>query len=259
MKRPSVKENLARKWVLIENFQTYVGSNFNMKRAKQDPDEDLDLLIANGEFAKMVKKCNIADWNSRLKHQVETFFGEWYLDRAPYLKDVCTRYDENRRNYSTIQEEMKKTLEKDLGLLLNMPIFGKPDYKVKYVDGSTIKIYPTEKNYHHIDVSFYKWSQDPDNNDWQYNIRVDDATLCINPDGDLSEYSEYAVQTMELACYLYRHQLYLQELANRIMLYRKKRDAEENDYNAIETQCINDAINLLEEKAVEFYGKRNAK
>ena len=222
MKRPSVKEDLARKWVLIENFQTYVGSDFNMERAKQDPDEDLDLLIVNGEFAKMVKKQTIADWNRQLKRQVETFFDEWYLDRVPYLKDVYARYDENRRNHDKTKSAMLATLEKDLGLLLNMPLFGKPDYKVKY-DGSTIEIYPTEKNYHAVVVSFHKWSQDPDNNDWQYNIRVAEETLCINPDGDLSQYSEYAVQKMELACYLYHHQLYLKELVNRIMLYRKKR------------------------------------
>lgn len=258
MKRPSVKETLARKCVLIENFKTYIGSDFNMERAKKDPDEDLDLLIANGEFAKMVKKQTIAYLNSQLKRQVETFFSKWYRDRAPYLEDVCERYYENRYNNDKTKSAMLATLEKDLGLLLNMPLFGKPDYRVKY-DGCTIKIYPTEKNYHAVEVSFYKWSQDPDNNDWQYSIRVAEQSLCINPDGDLSQYSEYAVQTMELACYLYRHQLYLKELVNRIMLYRKKRDAEENRYNTVETQCINDAINLLEEKAIEFYGKRNAK
>lgn len=258
MKRPSVKEDLARKWVLIENFKTYIASNFNMERAKEDPDEDLDLLIANGEFAKMVKKYSIADWNSRLKYQVDTFFSNWYLDKVPCLKDVCARYDENRRNHDKAKSAMLATLEKDLGLLLTMPLFGKPDYRVKY-DGSTIKIYPTEKNYHAVEVSFYKWSQDPDNDDWQYSIQVAEQSLCINPDGELSQYCEYAVQTMELACYLYHNQLYLKELVHRIMLYRKKRDAEENDYNTIETQCINDAINLLEEKAVEFYDKRNAK
>lgn len=255
MKRPSVKETLARKWVLIENYQTYVGSDFNMERAKKDPDEDLDLLIANGEFAKMVKKTTIAYLNTQLERQVETFFGSWYLDRLPFLKEVSERYYENRRNHSTVQEEMKKTLEKDLGLLLNMPIFGKPDFRVHYKD-STIKIYPTEKNYHAVEVSFYKWSQDPNNNDWQYSIRVAEQCLCINPDGDLSQYSEYAVQTMELACYLYHHQLYLEHLVNRIVTYRKERDAEENAYKTIENQCYADALDLLEQKALSLYEER---
>lgn len=255
MKPPSVKENLARKWVLIENFKTYIDSNFNMEKAKKDPYEDLDLLIASGEFAKMVKKQTIAEWNNQLEYQVKTFFGEWYLDRAPYLKDICARYDENQRNHRTIQEEMKKTLETDLGLLLNMPIFGKPDFRVHY-EGNTIKIYPTEKNYHTVVVSFYKWSQDPDNNDWQYNIRVTEENLCINPYGDLSQYSEYAVQTMELACYLYRHKIYLDHLVNRIVAYREKCVAEESNYKTIEDQCYADAIDMLEQKALSFYEEK---
>ena len=256
MKRPSVKETLARKWVLIENFMTYIGSNFNMEEAKKDPDEDLDLLIANGEFAKLLKKYTIYDWNRRLRYQVELFFNDWYLERVPELAEFCKHNNENNRTYSEIKEKLLKTLEDDLGRMLNMPLFGRPDYKVKYNPNNTLKIYPTEKNYHPVEVSFYKWSQDPDNNDWQFNIRVAEQSLCINPDGDLSQYCEYAVQTMELACYLYHHTTYLYEMVQRIVLYRQALNNAEATHDQMESKYYEDALAILEQKALSFYEEK---
>jgi hypothetical protein len=256
MKRPSVKETLARKWVLIENFTTYIGSDFNMEQAKKDPDEDLDLLIANGEFAKLVKKYTIDDWNRQLRHHVECFFSDWYLERVPELVEICKHNNENNRIYSEIKEKLLKTLEDDLGRMLNMPLFGRPDYKVKYEPSNTLKIYPTSTNYHPISVSFYKWTQDPEKNDWQFNIRFSEEVMCINPDGDLSQYSEMSAQAMELGLYLYRHTTYLYEMVQRIVFYRQGLNNAEAAHDQMKNKYYEDALAILEQKALSLYEER---
>lgn len=257
MKRPSVKETLARKWVLIENFKTYIGSDFNMEQAKQDPDEDLDLLIANGEFAKLVKKSTIEEWNTRLNHHVELFcLSNWYHERVPELAETCKNYEENNRIYNETKEKLLKTLEDDLGKMLNIPLFGRPNCKVRYEADDTLKIYPTPKNYHPITVNFHKWTQDPEKGDWQFNIHFPEEVMCINPNGDLSQYAEMAAQSMELGLYLYRHTLYLSHLAQRVELYRQRLSTAEAEHDQKTNKYCEDALVILEQKALSFYEEK---
>lgn len=256
MKKISKKE-LCQKIVLLDNYQVFVANDFSMKAAKNDEDSNLDLMIANGEFEKMVKKHTIEQLKTKLHHRIETFFSIWYKERIPEIQPIADRFDDNETNLNTILDNLAKMRDKDISDILNsMDIWPNPTMSVK-CDKCTIKIYPSDKNYHTVEVSFYKWSQDPANDDWQFNIRIGETTLTINPDGDQERYAIYGSECMELAVYLYHHPKYLKKMISRIVAFRNERDKATNDYGAIKKLCYIDALDVLYKKAFDLYANKN--
>lgn len=256
MKKVSKKE-LCEKIILLENYIRFIASDFSMRAAKEDEDSDLDLMLSNGEFDKMVKKYTIEQLKDQLHRKIETFFSSWYKERVPEIQPIADRFDDNEHTQNEILDYLGKSRNKDVTEILNsMSIWPNPTMEAK-CEKCTVKIYPSKENYHTVEVSFYKWTQDPAIDDWQFTIRLNETMLTINPDGQQEKYAIFGCECMELATYLYHHPYYLKQIIKRIVKFRDDRDKAINNYDAIKKLCYIDALEVLYKKAWEFYATKN--
>lgn len=246
MKRPSKKEELCRQIILLDNYETRLENGY-------DEDCDLDLMVANGEFAKMVAKNTAVQLEYRLHGRIERFFDSWYKELIPEIQSIADRFDANNTKHIEVLSELSKSRDNDVSAILNtMNIWPNPTMEAR-CDKCTIKIYPSKENYHHIEVSFYKWTQDPAMDDWQFTIRLNETTLTINPDGQQEKYAIYGCECMDLVTYLYRHTDYLKQIVKRIVKYRDDRDNAIAEYEAVKERCYAEALEILMPKAIEMY------
>lgn len=251
MKRPSKKEKLCERIILLDNYGTYVANDFDIEAAKKYKGEDLDAMVSSGEFTKMVKKNTIEQLEARLNKRVVDFFSSNKLDG---IKSFSEDYSNNKERHNKEMNEAKKELEEKTTAILNsMPIWENPNFKVYHEQNCQLQIYPTQEAYNRVNVSFFKFGNEK--NQWEISINTDAKYVDITPDGT-DEYNEQNIKVMEVMVYLYRHQEYLEQLQAIIQTYKDRKYAEIAYYETAEKDIVEKASDWLYKQALDLYSRK---